>query len=57
MSGREGRDYDGIDLKSKMASYFTSQMSLFGNGRGIAVQDKQAMAKAIGKSREQRGGT
>ena len=28
----------------KIASYFTSEMSLLGNGRGIAIQHVQAMA-------------
>ena len=46
-----------IDLKSKSASYFASKMGLFVNSRGTAIQDKQAIAKAIGKSREQRRGT
>lgn len=57
MTGREGRDYEGIDFKSKSASYFASKMGLFVNSRGTAIQDKQAIAKAIGKSREQRRGT
>lgn len=44
---------DNVDLKSKTSSYLTSKMGLFGNNRGIAIQEKQAMAKAIGKSKEQ----
>ena len=28
-----------VNLKYKITSYFTSKMSLFGNGRGIAIQD------------------
>lgn len=57
MTDREGRNYDGIDLKSKTAGYFTSTMGFIGKSGGIAIQDKQALTKAIGKSREQRGGT
>lgn len=33
-----------VNLKGKITNYFTSKMNLFRNGRGIAVQDKQAMA-------------
>ena len=33
-----------VNLKSRTAHYFTSQMCLFGNNKGIAIQDVQAMA-------------
>lgn len=32
--------------ENKAASSFTSKMGLLGNGTGIGIQDKQAMAKA-----------
>lgn len=38
MTGREGRNYDGIDLKSKTAGYFTSTMGLLGKSGGIAFR-------------------
>lgn len=31
----------------KIASYFTSEMSLLGNGRGIAIQPMQAPANHV----------
>lgn len=43
-------------MDSKTASYFTNKMGLFENRKGLAIQNKQAIAKAIGKSREQRRG-
>ena len=33
-----------VNLKNKIASYFTSKMSLLGNGRAIAARYKQAIA-------------
>lgn len=40
----------------KQPVYFISKMGLFGNNRGIAVWDKQATAKATGKSGKPRRG-
>ena len=40
-----------IDFKNKTVNYFTSKKwNLFRNSRGMAIQDKQAIAKVIGKS-------
>ena len=39
-----------ISVALRDDSYFTSKMGLFGNSRGTAVRDKQAIAKAIDKS-------
>ena len=36
---------ESASLEHKTASYFTSKMGVFGNGRGIAIWDMQAMAK------------
>lgn len=43
-----------VDFESNTASYFASQVGLFANSRGIAIQSKQAIGEAIGKSREQK---
>ena len=40
--------------KNKTASYFTSKTSLFGNSKGIANRDKQAIAKVTDKSYKHR---
>lgn len=32
-----------VNLKNRITSYFTSKMSLFGNGRGIAIWGKQIL--------------
>lgn len=32
-----------VNLRNEIASYFTSKMSLFGNSRGIVIQDMQTM--------------
>ena len=37
-----------VDLKNKSVSCFT-RIGLLGNTRGATIQDKQAIAKAIGK--------
>ena len=44
-----------VDLRKKVI--LLAKMGLFGNGRGIAILDKQATAKVISKSNKQRRGT
>ena len=34
-----------VSLENKAVPYFTSRMGLFGNGRGIAIRDSQAVAR------------
>ena len=46
----------GVDLKNKTV-ILSAKMGLFRNSRGVAIWDKQAIAKAIDKSIEQRRGT
>ena len=40
-----------------MASYFASEMGLFRVSKGIALQDTQAIAKAVGRCNKKRRGT
>ena len=44
-----------VNFKNRTASNFTRKMCLFGNSRGIAIQDKQAIGKSIDKASKQRG--
>lgn len=41
--------YKNANLKNKTASYFISKSGLRGDSRGIVIEDKQAIAKTIGK--------
>ena len=43
-----------VDLKNKTASHFTSKKGLFRNTKGITNQNKQAIAKALGKASKQK---
>lgn len=47
--------FDLLTLKNKRARYFTSNMDLFRNSRGIAVQDKQTMANRYRQVRRTEG--